>query len=118
MAPLIDMVFILLIFFMVSSRFVDPQEIDLQRPGATSGDTAPASALRVVVQLSGEVTVDGAPTHSWAVRNRVAEILATDPQRSVLVVADKRVDTGTLIEIIDECRRGGAVDVGVDVERR
>lgn len=118
MAPLIDMVFILLIFFMVSSRFVQSLEVDVQRPGAATGETAAPTAVRVVLDAGGAVAVDGVPTNAWAVRTRVAELLAAEPGRPVLVVADRRIDTGTLVEIIDECRRGGAVDVGIDVERR
>lgn len=118
LAPLIDMVFILLIFFMVSTRFVQELEIDLERPGAASGDAVDARTVRVIIDASTQVYVEGQPVNRWMVRTRVGDLLRAAPERPVLVVADRRVDTGTLVQVVDECRRAGAKDVGLDVEQR
>lgn len=118
LAPLIDMVFILLIFFMVSTRFVQELEIDLERPGAASGEAVDARTLRVVIDAGTQVYVEGQPVNRWMVRTRVGDLLRAAPDRPVLVVADRRVDTGTLVQVVDECRRAGARDVGLDVEQR
>ncbi len=118
LAPLIDMIFILLIFFMVSSRFTQDLQIDIERPGASSGELSDTRTLRVLLDVQGGVHIDGEPVNPWMVRTRVADALTRSPDRPVLVVADKRVDTGTLVQVIDACRRGGAHDVGLDVEAR
>lgn len=118
LAPLIDMIFILLIFFMVSAKFTEELAIEIERPGAASGEAADTRTLRVLVDAQGNVFVDGQPVQLWMVRTRVADALARAPKRPVLVAADKRVETGTLVQVIDGCRRGGAKDVGLDVEKR
>jgi biopolymer transport protein ExbD len=64
-SPLIDMVFILLIFFMVSTTFVKDMSIDLQRPGAQSATKASTKALRVVIDDRQAVYIDGNPVRPW-----------------------------------------------------
>ena len=118
LGPLIDMVFILLIFFMVSTRFEQDLEIDLERPGASTGEVVDARTVQVMVDAANQVYVEGQPVNRWMVRTHVADLLRAAPLRPVLVIADRRVDTGTLVQVVDECRRGGARDVGLDVEQR
>lgn len=115
--PLIDMVFILLIFFVVTTTFVKNLEVEIERPGAASGQRATRRALRVAIDAVGKVYIDGQPVHGWMVQSRVRELLSQQPDRPVLVVADKRLVTARLIEVVDECRLAGARKVGVDVER-
>ncbi|MFH1463773.1 MAG: biopolymer transporter ExbD [Pseudomonadota bacterium] len=115
-APLIDMVFILLIFFMVSTTFVRDAELDLERPGASTDEVADARALRVQVDSRGGVYLAGLPVKPWMLEGRVRDALAHQRYQNVLVVADRYVDTGTLVEVVDACRLGGAQHVGVAVE--
>ena len=117
-APLIDMVFILLIFFMVSTTFVRDMNLDLERPGASSAELADARALRVQVDSRGNVYVDGDPVKAWMLETRVRDYLSQRRYTNVLVVADRRVDTGSLVEVVDQCRLAGAEHVGVSVEHK
>ena len=117
LSPLIDMIFILLIFFVVTTTFVKELEVDIQRPGARSGQKADRRAIRVAVDRSGRVYVDGKPVRKWMIQERVRSLLAQDPERPVLVMADEKLPTGRLVSVVDECRLAGARDVGVDVER-
>ncbi len=114
-APLIDMVFILLIFFMVSTTFVRDMKLDLERPGASTSEVADSRALRVQVDSRGAVYLDSQPVKPWMLEGRVRDALANKRFRNVLVVADRYVDTGTLVEVVDQCRLGGAEHVGVAV---
>ena len=115
-SPLIDMVFILLIFFMVSTTFVKDMKLDLDRPGASSAGAANSKAIRVYIDNQSKVYVDGQPTRVWVLQSKVRELLKTGGASSVLVVTDKNVPADKLIEVVDSCRLAGAKDVGVATE--
>ena len=115
-SPLIDMVFILLIFFMVSTTFVKDMKLDLDRPGASSAGAANSKAIRVYIDNKSKVYVDGQPTRVRVLQSKVRELLKTGGASSVLVVTDKNVPADKLIEVVDSCRLAGAKDVGVDTE--
>jgi len=112
-SPLIDVVFILLIFFMVSTTFIKDTQVDLQRPSAASGSKASTSALRVVLDQRGQIYVDDTPVKPWMVQTRVRQHLRESSDGAVLVVADRRVVAEKLIDVVDQCRLAGAHDVGV-----
>lgn len=116
-SPLIDMVFILLIFFMVSTTFVKDMKVELERPGAASATRASSKSLRVVIDSSGNIFVDGAAVRPWMVQSRVREYLKSASAKSVLVVTDRRVAAERLVEVVDQCRLAGAKDVGVATEK-
>lgn len=116
-SPLIDMVFILLIFFMVSTTFVKDMKVDIERPGAASAERASEKALRVSIDSAGQVYVDGNPVRPWMVQSRVRDFIENSGGGSVLVVTDRRVTSERLVEIVDQCRLAGAKDVGVATEK-
>lgn len=116
-SPLIDMVFILLIFFMVSTTFVKDMSIDLQRPGAQSASQASTKALRIVIDDAETVYIDGNPIRPWMIQSRVREFLEVSDDKQVLVVTDRRVNAEKLIEVVDQCRLAGATDIGVATEK-
>jgi biopolymer transport protein ExbD len=112
-SPLIDMVFILLIFFLVTSSFVKDVKLDLERPGARSATPASEKSLRVHVDVHGEIYVDGAPVRPWMVQSRVQDALRALSDKQVLVVVDQRTSAEKLVEVVDQCRLAGATAVGV-----
>jgi len=116
-SPLIDMVFILLIFFMVSTTFVKDMKIELERPGAASATRASSKALRVNIDSSSNIFVDGKPVRPWMVQSRVREMLDGAQAKSILVITDRRVPSEKLVEVVDQCRLAGASDVGVATEK-
>jgi len=116
-SPLIDMVFILLIFFMVSTTFVKDMQIELERPGAASATRASSKALRVNIDASSNIFVDGKPVRPWMVQSRVREMLDGAQAKSILVITDRRVPSEKLVEVVDQCRLAGASDVGVATEK-
>jgi len=112
-SPLIDMVFILLIFFMVSTTFVKDMKLDLNRPSASTATTASTKAVRLYIDNSGATYLDGQPIQVWVIQSRLRELLSGSSERSVLVVTDGNVPAQRLVEVVDEARRSGADDVGV-----
>ena len=112
-SPLIDMVFILLIFFMVSTTFVKDMKLDLNRPAASSATTASTKAIRLYIDNVGDIYLDGEPVRVWVIQSRIRDLLAGSTGKSVLVVTDDGVPAGRLVEVIDQARLAGASDVGV-----
>jgi biopolymer transport protein ExbD len=117
MSPLIDMVFILLIFFMVSSTFVKDMKLDLERPGASSASKASSKVIRVYLDNQADTYIDGQPVKVWAIQGKLRDMLRASTEKSVLVVTDQSVAVEKLIEVVDQCRLSGAKDVAVATEK-
>jgi len=114
--PLIDIVFILLIFFVVTTTFVHDLGIDVERPQATTASEQPARVVRVAISSRGEITVDGRSASPWRVEAEVRERLGEEAETSVLLVADRGVVAEQLVAIMDACRKAGAKHVALAVD--
>jgi len=112
-SPLIDMVFILLIFFMVSTTFVKDMQLDIDRPQASTQTAASTKAIRVYIDNGGDVYLNSEPVRVWVLQSLLKDELNQSSQKSVLVVTDTQVPAGKLIEVVDQCKLAGAKDVGV-----
>ena len=116
-SPLIDVVFILLIFFMVSTTFVKDAQLELQRPSAQSAEAADTKSVRISIDRQGTVYLGEEAIRLWMLQSRVREQLRASSQSSVLVIADRSTPTELLIDVVDQCRMGGAKDVGVITDK-
>lgn len=112
-SPLIDMVFILLIFFMVSSTFVKDMQLELNRPSASSSTAASTKAIRVYIDKFEDTYLDGEPIQIWTIQSKLRDLLSVSSSKSVLVITDVGVKAEKLIEVVDQCKLSGATDVGV-----
>jgi biopolymer transport protein ExbD len=116
-SPLIDMVFILLIFFMVTTTFVKDMKLELERPSAAAASLASPKVLRVYIDNSSEIYIDNQPVKIWAVQSKLRDLLRTASEKSVLVVTDGDIPVNVLIDVIDECKMSGAKDVAVSTTK-
>ncbi|MCB9640656.1 MAG: biopolymer transporter ExbD [Myxococcales bacterium] len=112
-SPLIDMVFILLIFFMVSTTFIKDMQVSLSRPAQSSASRSSTKAIRIMIEQNGALSLDGSGVKVWMLQSRVRDLLKEDAERPVLVVTHRLVRTERLVEVIDQCRLAGVKDVGV-----
>ena len=112
-SPLIDMVFILLIFFMVTTTFVKDMQLDLDRPSASSSSKSSSKVIRVYIDNVGDVFIDNQPIKVWAIQSKLRDLLRVSTEKSVLVVSDSTIPVNRLIDVIDECRMSGAKEVAV-----
>ncbi len=113
MAPLIDMVFILLIFFLVTTSFVRESGVDVQRPKAKSAVAKEKINLIIGVTKDGIIYIENHPVDIRSIRARMERFLAETPEGSVIIVADKDSKTGTVIQVLDECRLAGVKNISV-----
>ena len=114
--PLIDIIFQLVIFFMVSTTFVKDMKLELERPNASSSTRASSKSLRVFVDADSNIFIDNLPVKPWMVQSRVREHLQASTSKSILLVVDRRVHAEQLVDVVDQCRLGGATSVGVATE--
>lgn len=113
--PLIDIVFILLIFFVVTTTFVHELGLPIERPDSSTATEQPHDVVRVAVSRQGEVTVDAQPTSPWRVEAEVRARLREHADASVIVIADKGSTAEVIVDAIDACRRAGAEGVALGV---
>jgi len=116
--PLIDMVFILLIFFVVTTSFVSEAGLSIQRPQASSAETLPRDSIPVTIDSSGRIAVDGKRTSLFSIRPLVRRRLRNEPGLAVVVVADKVVSADRLVHVMDEIRAAGVTQIALATERK
>jgi len=116
-APLIDMVFILLLFFMVTTTFDIEGGLDIQKPRATEPTPLPAESFRVTIARGGGIYVGGSPVDLDDLRPRIVRFLASVPRGAVVIVPDESVSSGRLVEVLDEATVAGARDIAVATRR-
>ena len=115
--PMIDMVFILLIFFMVTASFVKDMKLELERPKASSAVTASSKAIRLFIDRSGDTYLDGEPIRLWLIQSKLRDLLNNASSKVVLVVTDEGVPAGRLVEVVDQARLAGAESVGIATKK-
>ncbi len=112
-APLIDMVFILLIFFLVTTSFVKETGINVNRPTASTAVSQARATILIGIDADNRIFIDHREVDFRAVRANVERALAEDPEGAVVVVADQASSTGTAIQVMDGCRMAGAQNVSL-----
>ena len=111
--PLIDMVFILLIFFAVNASFVKEAGVEIERPSARSAVIQEQANIMIAVTENGEVWVDRQRVDSRSVRGHVERLHAENPEGAVVILADDKSQTGLVIEVLDQVRLAGIENVAV-----
>ena len=112
-APLIDMVFILLIFFLVTTSFVKETGVDISRPTAATAVSKTKTAILIGVTRDSTIHMDRREIDIRAVRANVERAMAENPGSSVVIAADKDSRTGLVIAVMDACKLAGADNVSI-----
>jgi len=113
LTPLVDMVFILLIFFMVTSSFVKETGVEVSRPSAQTAVRQEQASIVVAVTESGEVWIDKQRVDARAVGAHIERLRAENPEGSVVIVADTKAHTGVVVRVLDQARLAGAENVAL-----
>lgn len=116
LTPMLDVVFIMLIFFIVTSTFVKESGVDVTRPQADTAVVAESNAIQIGITANNQVFMDKRQIDKRAIRANVEKGLAESPGASVIIVADRDSNTSTLIEVMDQARMAGATSVSVAAE--
>ncbi|WP_016955211.1 ExbD/TolR family protein [Catenovulum sp. SX2] len=113
MTPMLDVVFIMLIFFIVTASFVKESGIDVNRPDAPTAVKKERANILIAISDTGEIWIDKRRIDIRAVQANVERLKAENPQGSVVIQADKKADVDTLIKVMDASRAAGAFDVSI-----
>lgn len=111
-SPLIDCVFILLIFFIVTTTFVEETGVEVDKPQAASANRLEKNSILIALTADGKVVYGGREIGVSGVRPLVKRILRKE-EVPVIVQADTNAQTGRLVRIIDEAKRAGAKKVSL-----
>lgn len=118
MTPLIDMVFILLIFFIVTTSFVRESGVDVERPSAQTAETKEKANVILGLTAEGQIFVEGRPLDVRSVRAYMERFLAETPEGSVVIVADKQSMTGAAVQVLDQCRLAGVRNISIAARKQ
>ncbi|MFZ3532200.1 biopolymer transporter ExbD [Vibrio harveyi] len=116
MTPLIDVVFILLIFFILSASFQQQSQIKVERPNSQVTDSISNVSITVSVDEQGQIWFDNQPVEVELLTSRVKQKAAQASNVSVVIDVDKSVDSGRLIQVVDKVRIAGVNNVAVATE--
>ena len=111
--PLIDVVFFLLVFYVISTSFTTESAVQVERPQSTRAATSDIPAVQVAVTAVGEILVGSRTVTMPDLSSGVAAELARSAATRVVLIADRSVPTGTLLAVMDACTAGGATSVDV-----
>ncbi|MCP3429177.1 ExbD/TolR family protein [Opacimonas viscosa] len=118
MTPMLDVVFIMLIFFIVTASFVKEAGIDVNRPEAATAVKKDRANILIAISDKGEIWINKRRVDVRAVQANVERLKAENPQGSVVIQADRKSTTETLIKVMDASRAAGAYDISIAAQEQ
>lgn len=115
LAPMLDFVVNLLIFFIISAVFVKQAGLSVARPSNSA--RGGVASKTVVIDEHGEVSIDARAIDLRAVRAHIEQVRAADSNDGVVIVAHEHAPTGRLVEVIDQIHLGGIYDITFSTAR-
>jgi len=110
---MLDVVFILLIFFIVTASFVKEAGIDVNRPEAATAVKKERANILVAISDKGDIWINKRKVDIRSVQANIERLKAENPQGTVVIQADKKSTTDTLIKVMDSARAAGVFDVSI-----
>jgi biopolymer transport protein ExbD len=116
LTPMLDVVFIMLIFFIVTASFIKEAGVEVNRPEASTADPAENVNILIAVTANNEVWMAGRRIDVRAVRANVERLHAENPKGAVVIQADNASTTETVVAVLDASREAGVMDVSLATE--
>ncbi|MDH3637785.1 MAG: biopolymer transporter ExbD [Gammaproteobacteria bacterium] len=114
--PMLDVVFIMLIFFIVTATFVKEAGIDVNRPEAETAVKQEKANILVAIGANNEIWIDRRQVDIRAVRPNIERLHAENPKGAVIIQADKESKNDILIKVMDAARSAGVFNVAIATE--
>ncbi len=118
LTPMLDIVFIMLIFFIVTATFVKESGIDVTRPDAETAVKQSRVGILIAINENSEVWINRRQVDLAAVRANVERLHAENPQGGAVIQADEKAQTGVLVEIMDQVRLAGVSSISIAAEEK
>lgn len=116
LTPMLDVVFIMLIFFIVTASFIKEAGVEVNRPEASTSNPKENVNILIAITSNDEVWMDGRRVDVRAVRANVERLHAENPKGAVVIQADKKSTTETVVKVLDASREAGVFDVSLATE--
>jgi biopolymer transport protein ExbD len=116
LTPMLDVVFIMLIFFIVTASFVKEAGIDVTRPPAATAERKERGNILVAITADDQIWVDRRMVDPRALRANLERLHAENPQGSVVIQADTASKNGLLVQVMDAARLAGIASVSLAAE--
>ena len=116
LTPLIDIVFILLLFFLVTANFSEQQAIVIHRPVAGSAKDAPSEPLSIVIDAQGHFFIEGEAASDSTLRSWLSNQLRADREKTVLLIVDEQSPASSLVRATDMAQLAGANNIAISTE--
>jgi len=113
LTPMLDVVFIMLIFFIVTSSFIRESGVEVQRPQAETASPQDKGNILIAVTADGQIWMDKQPVDIRSVRAHVERMRVDQPEGAVVVQADQDARTGLVVQVMDQARLAGVQDVAL-----
>jgi biopolymer transport protein ExbD len=116
LTPMLDVVFIMLIFFIVTASFAKEAGIDINRPNAATAEVKQKGNILIAISDTGQIWIDKRRVDVRAVRANIERLYAENPQGSVVIQADTDSKNGLLVQVMDAARQAGVLNVSIAAE--
>ena len=114
LTPMLDVVFIMLIFFIVTASFIKESGLDVNRPDAPMSQSEPQDAnILVAITANDEILIDNRTIDPRAVRANIERLHAENPDGSVVIQANKRSTNKMLVTVMDAARQAGVYSISM-----
>ena len=118
MTPMLDIVFIMLIFFIVTTSFVKESGVTVSTPQAESASQQDTANIFIAITATGEVWIDRRPVDPRSVRAIVARMHADNPEGSVIIQSDEDASTRMLVDVMDQVRLAGVEAIAIAADKK
>lgn len=113
MTPMLDVVFIMLIFFIVTTSFVKEAGLDVTRPAAELATARESGNIMIAVSEQGDIWMDKHEIEMSQVQILTEQAVAEYPESSVVVIADERAPSGVVLEVMDNAKQAGVSKISI-----
>ncbi len=113
LTPMLDVVFIMLIFFIVTASFIKEAGIDVNRPDAFTADKQEDAAILIAISENDEIWIDRRMTDPRAVRGMIERLHAENPKGSIVIQADKESTNDALVVVMEAAKQAGVANVAI-----
>ncbi len=115
--PLIDIVFIMLIFFIVTATFVKEAGIDVNKPDAPTAEVKKKANILIAIDANNNIWLDRRKIDIRSVIPNIKRLRAENPQGSVVIQADEESKNKMLVEVMDAARQAGVINIALAAEK-
>lgn len=113
LTPMLDVVFIMLIFFIVTASFIKESGIDVNRPDAPTAERQEDANILIAISANDEIWIDRRLIDPRAVRANIERLHAENPKGSVVIQADKQSTNEALVTVMDASRAAGVYNISI-----